>query len=248
MPVPLDEIERITPSDLSLVSKPRYQVRPNPSQQGYLTPRTGDRGVLDKTWAVGKMERYKIDGDVYSKFVKTEDLAQADYGFKFHYNPSSFSQSSPTGFDYYPSELDPGLPLMAAPSTLSFQVMLNRSEDVLESTPFNKKDGPVLGCTNFSQLGTMYDVEWFFRTVNGIRTNGGADAMYESADIGLLLPSPVLITFSKALRYAGYISNLQIDHLKFTPSMIPTISLMNISVARFSTASFVANAAPEGSQ
>jgi hypothetical protein len=45
-----------------------------------------------------------------------------------------------------------------------------------------------------------------------------------------------LLTFSSALKFPGYVQSVSIDHVKFTPSMIPIISIMNVTFGRFTNA------------
>jgi hypothetical protein len=207
--------------------KPKYQMPAHVSQHGYVLP--GQRAKIGKDWQIGSICPYVYPGAQPGDF--TSSLTSSGYGFKFHYNPQSLSVSAPSGFNYQPSELDTLMPLTDSQGTVSFTLLLNRSEDLYDKKVLPQ---PMLGYSNIASLGTQYDIEWFFRTINGVRKD--QDPARSSADVGLLLATPQLLTFSSALKFPGYVQSVSIDHVKFTPSMIPIISIMNVTFGRFTNA------------
>lgn len=103
------------------------------------------------------------------------------------------------------------------------------------------------------QRGTIADLEFLFRAINGPGPSGGDTAKdlwvngrgTATADIGFLMPTLLNIDIGP-LSYQGYVTNLQVTHGAFTQEMIPirtdvTISLNVLATAGLSSAYAEAN-------
>ena len=205
----------------------KYQATANPSQRGYISP--GLQSKLGESWVVGRLKPRPVPGiDLMSSL--SGDLKAGNYGFEFHYNPTSVTITAVGGEDFAPSQLDTLRGLTISNSTVSFQVLLNRSEDIADKNPLGSS---ILSKTTFDELGTQYDLEWLFRTVNGIFKS---DSDTQSADIGVLLPTPLTLELGGAIKYPVFLSGFTVEHLKFTPGMIPMLSLLDMTCTRITNA------------
>lgn len=93
--------------------------------------------------------------------------------------------------------------------------------------------------------GTLYDLEYLFRAINGdgIIDKDGNKAQYANllkrvtANVGYLQPTLLGIELGPSrehnLSYVGWISNLSMNHLRFTETMIPLQTQVQISVECF---------------
>lgn len=91
--------------------------------------------------------------------------------------------------------------------------------------------------------GTMADVEYLFRTINGKGNNGKTwtNALgRETADIGFLSPNPIALELGPTgdnLSYVGWVEGLAINHSKFTENMIPLHTEIQVTFYAFSRTS-----------
>ena len=94
--------------------------------------------------------------------------------------------------------------------------------------------------------GTIADLEFLYRAINGIGPSGSLGNQWvnargiATADIGFLQPTLLNIDIGP-LSFNGYVNNLAITHISFTPDMVPirtdvTISLQLLSTAGLTTA------------
>lgn len=95
------------------------------------------------------------------------------------------------------------------------------------------------------QRGTLADVEYLYRAINGPGP-GGVDASgnaltwvngrgISTADVGFLMPTLMNIDIGP-LSYAGYVTNLTVNHISFTAEMIPMRTDVTISLNILATA------------
>jgi len=91
--------------------------------------------------------------------------------------------------------------------------------------------------------GTMADVEYLFRAINGIGVGGKAwtNALgRETADIGFLTPNPIALQLGPtgdSLSYVGWIDALAIQHSVFTENMVPLHTEIQVTFNVFSKVS-----------
>lgn len=93
--------------------------------------------------------------------------------------------------------------------------------------------------------GTLYDLEYLFRSINGdgIIDKDGNKAQYANllkrvtANVGYLQPTLLAIELGPSrehnLSYVGWISNVSMNHTKFTETMIPLQTQVSISIECF---------------
>lgn len=176
------------------------------------------------------------------------------YGFKFLYNPSSVTMtwglSTEVNWDYVSGGFDKATPLAEGllKSTISFSVLLNRIEDfqyigalsslgqefdVLPSTDPYEVTPSRSEITELYKKGTMYDVEYLFKTIMGKNATYTSSLNGKTADRGWLNGTPVELHLGEGLRYRVRISDLSISHAMFNDRMVPILSTLNITCTRF---------------
>lgn len=96
--------------------------------------------------------------------------------------------------------------------------------------------------TKVLSQGTMADLEYLFKAINGTLTVGGVSKEWSNllgkrtANIGYLQPSLMGFQFGPTLdglAWVGWISNIQINHTMFTEAMIPLRTEVSISAEAF---------------
>ena len=203
---------------------------------------TGGRGTIQmdrqyvKSIAESQKDKIKIDPQMY--------------GFKFLYNPTTVSM----GWGVQ-SEMDP--PYMASgedvfnpisanliTSTVVFEVLLNRIADfnhLKSDGSFVEKLSNPYGQTNVSieerkqiyDRGTMYDLEYFFKTINGPRATFRSRFNGQTADAGWLLPSSLELHLGAGMRYRIRINEVSINHAIFNERMVPILSTVRFVCGRY---------------
>jgi hypothetical protein len=93
------------------------------------------------------------------------------------------------------------------------------------------------------QRGTIADIEYLFRAINGPGPSGAADNTewmngrgVKTADIGWLMPTLLHVDIGP-LAYEGYVTALNVNHVAFTPNMTPIRSDVTVSINLLATAS-----------
>ncbi len=180
------------------------------------------------------------------------------YGFRFHYNPQSIDQTIGTLNGISPELLMSGKDqanMITTPtqsSTISFQLYLNRIEDMNALANYALEENSVKITSDDDSLkyypeivkaedrtliknfGTMYDLEFLFKAVNG--EMGGYKSPLggtKTADVGWLNGMAIEMHLGRKLRYLARIINISIKHILFTENMVPTLSIVTISAHRF---------------
>jgi hypothetical protein len=90
------------------------------------------------------------------------------------------------------------------------------------------------------ERGTMYDIEWLMKAINGWAfLNHTSDVSgLKTNDMGFILQFPVELHLGNALRYRVQITDIKITHIIFNPRMIPIYSVVNFTCRRFPEQSF----------
>jgi hypothetical protein len=81
--------------------------------------------------------------------------------------------------------------------------------------------------------GTMYDLEYLFKTINGPNAVFLSSLNGYTADKGWIRPQVVELHLGQSLRYRGRITDLSVNHAVFDARMVPVLSTVNITFARF---------------
>lgn len=99
---------------------------------------------------------------------------------------------------------------------------------------------------DLSRLGTMADLEYLFKCINGAGTNAGSWRTLlnkETANIGFLAPNLLAIRLGpsakESLSYVGWATSLSINHTMFTEEMIPLRTSVSFSIDCFAGSTLV---------
>jgi len=200
-----------------------------------------------------------IQMDVTSAFSiansSTYNTTQYDgnlYGFKFLYNPKEVAMTWGVAEGQNWEGIAAGLEAGTAPSsalqnsTISFSLLLNRSNDLgyLDSNGLKAGVGNPYGTFAHSKTineelaelyekGTMYDMEYLFRTLTGLNSISYSGFKGDTADQGWLQGFAVELHLGNRLRYLVRVTNVDLNHIIFDERMVPIVSYVNISCARF---------------
>jgi hypothetical protein len=190
------------------------------------------------------------------KYVNAIGKAQKDttkfdpqmYGFKFLYNPTTVSMAwgvqQMMDPNYESSGEDIFNPISAGliSSTIVFEVLLNRIADfnhlnadgsLRGQYPYGQIAVPVQDRKQIYERGTMYDLEYFFKTING--PHGTFTSAYNgmTADSGWLRPSSMELHLGAGMRYRIRINEVSINHAIFNNRMVPILSTVRFVCGRY---------------
>ena len=191
-----------------------------------------------------------------SMYNQSKDQTNYDgnlYGFKFLYNPKevnmTWAVAEGMNWEGIQAGLDPGTAPTAAlnNSTISFQLLLNRVQDMgylnkngLKSNTTNpyplfnaRTNDPNDEFKEIYKKGTMYDLEYLFRTISGLNNTFNSAFNDLTADRGWLYGFAVELHLGNKMRYKVRISSLDVNHAMFDDRMVPILSYVNITCARF---------------
>lgn len=176
------------------------------------------------------------------------------YGFRFLYNPKEVAMTwglaEGVNWEAVQTGLDKSTPISTGllNSTISFSLLLNRMGDmqylnedglipeVKNPYPsFNRSKGKTLNkeLSEIYKRGTMYDLEYLFKTIMGINSTYKSGLNGETADKGWLQGIPVDLHLGDGLRYQVRIGSLDVNHSIFNDRMVPILSTVNITCHRF---------------
>ena len=211
---------------------------------------TGGRGTI-------QMDQRFLNG--FTKNQTTTSKVKFDtqkYGFKFLYNPQTVSMAwgLMSAMDpYYEAQQMDKFQVVATSlmsSTVSFQLMLNRIKD------FDYLDNAINPYPEFvapeerDQIwakGTMYDLEYLFKTINGPDGTFESQLNGTTADRGWMRPTIVELHLGYSMRYRVRISEFAVNHIIFNSRMVPMLSTVNITCNRFNDGpEAVTSTAPTG--
>ena len=178
------------------------------------------------------------------------------YGFKFLYNPNtvqmswgSIMQTDPVFEASGKDQFIPGTSNLVS-STIDFSLVLNRIQDFAlinanglvnaDRNPYGtfatKTGNPNDEFKQIYEKGTMYDLEYLFKTMHG----NGAYVSYNSvlqggttSDPGWLPVRPIELHLGNKLRYRVRIASLSVSHTIFNARMVPILTTVNVSCARY---------------
>ena len=197
------------------------------------------------------------------------NLEDRKYGFQFLWNPEAISVNVARNMDITPSAADSlrvVTGVFPGQETVSLNLVINRTNDFAcikhvsasaspsfdsytkyynNTYPGQMKQSVPSEIEKLMEQGTLYDLEYLFRAVNGSGFVGpdGKPGVYTNllgrvtANIGYLQPTLLGIELGPtkdSLSYVGWISNLTMNHTKFTETMIPLETQLSISIECFS--------------
>lgn len=167
------------------------------------------------------------------------------YGFKFLYNPTTVMLQWGVGSEIDIAKFTAGS-FKAAPitdaamnSNITFSIILNRMLDmnVIDSNGTVSGDPyPVKLSTEDAKeiykKGTMLDLEYLFRAVNGRGSDYNSSLNGMTADLGWLNSFPVELHLGSGLRYLVRVTSVNVEHLRFNERMVPTFSTVDFVCKR----------------
>lgn len=182
------------------------------------------------------------------KEISNQDLTM--YGFKFLYNPNEVSMGWGIAEGFNPeviqSGADGGFGTIGAglfQSTVDFTLLLNRIGDMsyLDSNglispsinPYPNNFNTVEDLQMIYKKGTMYDLEYLFRTLNGPSAIYDSGLNGKTADRGYLTGAMVELHLGDGLRYQVRVGNISISHTLFNDRMVPLVSNVQLSCHRY---------------
>jgi hypothetical protein len=202
----------------------------------------GGRGTL-------QMDRKYVNA--LAKKQKETARAKLDpqmYGFKFLYNPTTVSMGWGVQMmmdpEFEASGEDAFNPISAGmiSSTIVFEVVLNRIGDfnhlnedgsLRGKYPYGQIDVPTEDRKQIYNRGTMYDLEYFFKTINGPHATFTSAYNGLTADAGWLRPSSMELHLGAGMRYRIRINEVGINHLIFNDRMVPILSKVQFTCGRY---------------
>jgi hypothetical protein len=202
---------------------------------------TNSVNVLAQATQAAKKDKRKFDGNMY--------------GFKFMYNPKEINMSwqgvALANPMYEALGLDHTAPITAnmTGATVSFDLFLNRTEDMQVLRPDGTYDGsspypkwtPPPGSSERAELkkivemGTMYDMEYLFKALHGYAGNSNyvSSLRGETSDPGWLPVRPVELHLGNNLRYRVRVTGLSIRHTIFNSRMVPVQTFVSLTCNRY---------------
>lgn len=167
------------------------------------------------------------------------------YGFRFLYNPTTVAMSWGVGTEVDIAKFAAGS-FRAAPitdaamnSSVTFSIILNRMLDMNHLT----EDGAIIGnpylytlsrkdAQGIYKRGTMWDLEYLFKAVNGKNVEYNSNLNENTADLGWLNSFPVELHLGSGLRYLVRVTQMSVDHKIFNERMVPIFSQVDFICKR----------------
>ena len=201
----------------------------------------------------------KVLANLLPKYKNIGGTTPNMWGFKFLYNPEviemSWGSINKTDPVYEASNQDvtaPGTQNLVS-SQITFNLVLNRIQDFY----YLDSNGLIAGMNNpypttvtppaeelklIYEKGTMYDVEYLFKALFSIGTYSLFNSFLmktHTSDPGWLPMWPVELHLGNQLRYRVRISNMSVHHSMFNDRMIPTLSTVSLTCARYYDSSYL---------
>jgi hypothetical protein len=185
------------------------------------------------------------------------------YGFQFLWNPTSVQTSVAMNMAITPSFADKFVDVVGAfPSgeTLVLEAVIDRTNDFAciqsmknietsdktiavnsaayyspsMSFDWGYADTLVSKIQQLQQVGTIADIEYLYKAINGPGWTNSANGR-KTSDIGFLRPTLLRIDLGP-LSYLGYVNSLNVVHSSFNRAMVPISSTIAIQFNLMATA------------
>lgn len=196
---------------------------------------------------------------VWADAKKAGKLPNSDtkWGFQFMWNPTEIATSVNINMDVTPSAADRFRAMTGVfpgQESITINVMLDRTNDFAcaKGSSITNADNyakyylnryPMEGKQSFSEqfdalmrLGTMADLEYLYRTVNGTGFSGSQWTNMlgkQTADIGFIQPSLIALQLGPnkdSLSYVGWLNSISVNHSSFTETMIPLRTTVSMTI------------------
>jgi hypothetical protein len=185
-----------------------------------------------------------------------------NYGFQFLWNPTTISSSVMRNMEITPSQADRLKAVAGAfpgQETVSFNIVLDRINDFaclrrsnnpsslsryyLTGYPSNADDPFSVKIKDLLNRGTMADLEYLFKAINGGNTAWKSLLGKETANIGFLMPTLLGLVLgpnvTESLSYVGWLTGITMQHEMFTQDMIPLRTTVSINMECFAGSGLV---------
>jgi hypothetical protein len=212
----------------------------------YLDARNAWKGVAGGKGTI-QMDKSMINTIASTTSGSSIKFDKQLYGFKFLYNPTSVSMAWDIMSAMDPSFLASGqdkFQVISAgllSSVVEFELVINRIAD------FNQvgEGGVLVGKNPYPvgvpqedraqiyEKGTMYDLEYLFKTLNGPNATFTSQLNGLTADRGWLRPTVVELHLGRSMRYRVRISQFAVTHILFNKNMVPIFSSVKLTCSRF---------------
>lgn len=238
----------------NLIDSPAMSAR---DAENYWTNNSPGRGVLrvNKEWMKSVLNNTtpidsaggNLDNGRGASATRPKDRQL--YGFRFLYNPEKIQMFYVMNSKLHPGLISTGkdvfLPLTESSSAVSLDLVLNRIEDMkYRSDPsFAVRNQVYFGAGETESIlpeikeihekGTMYDIEYLFKTMNAPHATFNSTYNGKTADMGFIRPTILELHLGNRLRYPVRVNDLSIEHKIFDPRMVPIFSIVRISFGRF---------------
>lgn len=172
------------------------------------------------------------------------------WGFKFMYNPTTFSYSTSANnsVDWGLGSKDPSI-LLSGNQQVTLEVYINRIADMAYLTAYKAgQEVPALDKVYERTLenyevdgllarGTEFDIEFLYRVLNGdpLKKTLLFNPSYQgwTSDFGYTTAMPCWLHLNNNMRYYGSVASFQVNHAMFTVNMVPMLSTVTITFARY---------------
>jgi hypothetical protein len=192
----------------------------------------GTAGLPNNASSMGRLGRI-IPEDYVPATVANKGTSR--FGFRFLYNPSSYAENIGVNTNVDPQMAAQDLSnSLSANASFSFSLYLNRIEDLRYTSYPGSAAYPMAvsqdDWNGIKQFGTLWDVEYLMRTVNGapIDTWRG-----NTADIGQMYGNPSRFYLGRGRRLRGRLMSVSLNHLMFTKNMVPILTEVQLGVMRY---------------
>jgi hypothetical protein len=207
----------------------------------------GGRGVLqmDRVYTQSVVSGKK--GDLTYANAPNATFDRQLYGFKFLYNPTTVSMAWDVNDTMDPPYLASGkdkfnlISTGLMSSTVGFELLLNRIDDLNHLNEWGEVRGdvnpypinvPIEDRKELFKKGTMYDLEYLFKAINGPDATFTSLLNGDTADRGWLRPTILELHLGQSMRYRVRVAALSVNHIIFSKEMVPTLSKVMITVKR----------------
>jgi hypothetical protein len=202
------------------------------------------KGTMQMPKDLTKSAAWKFKTGVYK-----EDSTM--YGFKFLYNPTEVNMGWGMLEGVNPNAIRSNAAGQIMPvtgiglSTIDFTILLNRIGDMdfLDKNGLAPgEDSPYSGVNTLSRVedlkmiykrGTMYDLEYLFRVINGPSAIHTTLLNEKTADWGFLIGTQIELFLGDGLRYMVRLNGINVSHTIFNDRMVPVLSQVSLSFGRY---------------
>jgi hypothetical protein len=185
----------------------------------------------------GAAQMGRLGRIVTEDYVPQEVANKGDsrYGFRFLYNPSSYAENIQVNTAVDPQVAAQDLSnSLSANASFSFSLYLNRIEDLRYTSYPGTAAYPLAvsqsDWNGIQEFGTLWDVEYLMRTVNGAPKDTWRG---NTAEFGQMYGLPSRFYLGRGRRLRGRLMSVTLNHLMFSRSMVPILTEVQVGVMRY---------------